>query len=337
MQETSATFPRKLPAQQAVEPVERFEQDRLRDELVEAEHLARYHWAANAVRDLDVLDLGCGTGYGCALLVETGGARRCLGVDIAQEAVNQATERYGHQDQLQFSVADAAALPFDDDSFDVVTCFETIEHLEEQQRAVAEARRVLRPGGMLLLSSPNRGEYPPGNPFHVRELTADELEQMLTGSFPHVRLLRQHNWLASAILDDQAFSSKGADSPLGVEVRKLQERLPGRELYTIAVCSDAPVELPPGSLLLLTHGLEVRRWLDQIEELSLTRKALADSERELLVLRDRHSIEMARLQRKAYWLERAQIDPDALMRRRAVRALARLLMFMLRIRRRLTR
>src|SRR3954447_8938331 len=83
-------------------PVERFEPDRFRDELVEAEHLVRYLWAAGGVADRDVLDAGCGAGYGCALLAERGRARRCVGIDISEEAVAEARAAHGGDERVEF-------------------------------------------------------------------------------------------------------------------------------------------------------------------------------------------------------------------------------------------
>lgn len=322
-------------------PVERFEPDRFRDELVEAEHLVRYLWAAGAVEDREVLDAGCGTGYGSALLVERGGARRCLGVDISEEAVAGARSAHGDEGRLEFEVGDVTALELPDASFDVVTCFETIEHVpaEAQRLLLGECARVLRPGGVLLLSSPNRDQYPPGNPHHMRELTADELRALLSELFGHVTLVRQHNWLASAILDDDAFAAPADE--LDVELGKLQGRTLGEELYTLAVCSDEPVS-PPPSQALLTHGLEVRRWIEEIELHKRghdeTKRALAAAERELLVLRDERSVTVGELEDRVYWLDRSQVDLNRLLRRRPLRiafqAFGRLLRLSRRVRRR---
>jgi SAM-dependent methyltransferase len=323
----------------AAAPVERFEPERLHGELVEAEHLVRYHWAAACVKDREVLDAGCGVGYGSALLVELGGAARCVGVDIAPDAVEQARAAHDAGGRLEFRVGDVTALDFPDDSFDAVTCFETVEHIDAaaQERFVGEAARVLRPGGVLIASSPNRAQYPPGNPYHVRELVPDELERLMRDAFLEVTLFRQHNWLASAVLDDAAFAAAAGGPP--IEARKVQGRRPGDELYTLVVASDAPVEAPPAKAL-LTHGLEVRRWMDEIDrhkrEHVRTREALAATEREVLELRDRHSIEMARLEKQTYWLERGQIDLDALMQRPLMRFAFKVTARLLRIRRRLT-
>lgn len=322
-------------------PVERFEPDRFRDELVEAEHLVRYLWAAGVAAGQEVLDAGCGTGYGCALLAERGGAARCLGVDISEDAVAGARATYGADERLEFAVGDVTALDAPDASVDLITCFETIEHVsgEAQRKLLAESARVLRPGGMLLLSSPNREQYPPGNPHHLRELTADELRALLSEVFAHVVLVRQHNWLASAILDDDAFSAGGTDS-VDLEVGKLQARTPGTELYTLAVCSDEPVSVPP-SQALLTHGLEVRRWIEEIELHKLgheeTKRALAAAQQELLELRDERSVTVGRLEDRVYWLDRSQVDLNSWMRRRPVRIAWQALARLLRLRRGLRR
>jgi O-antigen biosynthesis protein len=335
-------------------PVERFDPEQLRDSLLEAEHYLRYHWAAGVATDRDVLDAGCGTGYGTRILAQ-GGARRCLGVDISEDAVARARE-LEPDERVEFMLGDVTELPLEPESFDLVTCFETIEHVTEgdQERTVSELARVLRPDGLLLISSPNRGEYPPGNPHHLHELTSGELHDLLSRHFADVRLLRQHNWIADAILTDPDFENEGAEDVLEVDVRKLDGREPGCELYTLAVCGHGQVETPPNQAL-LAHGLEVRRWLTELErqagkideqtktilrlgdELAETRRALSATEQQLLELRDQRSVAMGQLERKAYWLERAEIDPEALMRRRPLRFAFRVLRSALRLRRSLGR
>ena len=326
------------PTEPADKPVERFDPESFQGELVEAEHLARYRWAAGAAAGREVLDAGCGEGYGCRLLMDVGGAARCVGIDIDEGTIEAARSAYGDREGLEFEAGDVTALPFPDDSFDVVTCFETIEHVAAQREAVAELARVLRPGGVLLISSPNKGVYPPGNPFHERELEASEFEALLKGAFAHVRLIRQHNWIVSAVLEDDAFASADAQGKLDVEVGKVQGRRPGEELYTLAVCGHVEAA-PPGQMGLITHGLEVRRWIDELDrraaEIAELRGTLADTERELLELRDARSVAMGRLERQAYWLERGRIDLDAWMRRRPLRLAFRAFALLLRLRRRL--
>jgi 2-polyprenyl-3-methyl-5-hydroxy-6-metoxy-1,4-benzoquinol methylase len=306
----------------ADQPVERFDPDSFRGELVEAEHLARYRWAAGAVAGREVLDAGCGEGYGARLLAELGGARRCVGIDIDERTIAAARETYGNGEALEFEAGDVTRLPFEDASFDVVTCFETVEHVSAQRDAVAELARVLRPGGLLLISSPNRGVYPPGNPFHERELTAAEFEALLKESFAHVRLMRQHNWIVSTVLDDDAFAMAEPREDLDLRAGKLIGKHPGEELYTLAVCGHAEPAAPE-QVGLLTHGLEVRRWIDELDrragEIAELQRTLAATEHELLEARDARSVAMAQFERQTYWLERGRIDLDAWMRRRPLR------------------
>jgi SAM-dependent methyltransferase len=171
------------------------------------EHWHRYAWAAELVEGRDVLDAACGEGYGSRLLAAR--ARTVTGLDLGEDAVAHARERY-RSDNLHFDAGDATKLPYADDSFDVVVSFETLEHLAEQETLLREFRRVLRPRGFLVLSSPDRKTYSDetgyDNPYHVRELYREELEALVSGVFPAFRLYGQKLLFVSALwqLDDGA-------------------------------------------------------------------------------------------------------------------------------------
>ena len=156
------------------------------------EHWHRYAFAANLVGGARVLDLACGEGYGSFLLA--GQAGHVTGVDISRQAIDHARGRY-QRENLEFVVGSAADIPSEDNAFDRVVSFETLEHLAEQENMLAEFRRVLRPDGLLIISSPDRAVYTDQagyhNEFHVRELYRDELEALLAREFPAVRLLGQ--------------------------------------------------------------------------------------------------------------------------------------------------
>ena len=179
---------------------ERFVPESMRDELLAAEHLARYEWAGGLAPGRRVLDAGCGTGYGAEMLAAAGAAS-VMGVDSAAAVVEAARARAGGR--LAFERADVARLPYDDGSFDLVTCFEVIEHVPDPGAVLGELRRVLAPGGVLAISSPNADRYPPGNPHHVREFTTSEFRALLAEAFPAVRLLAQHQWISSAALEER--------------------------------------------------------------------------------------------------------------------------------------
>jgi len=140
-----------------------------------------------------VLDVACGEGYGADLLADVAG--QVTGVDISHEAITHAENQYRDKNNLTFMQGSCEKLPLPDDSIDVAVSFETIEHLEAQERFVKELRRVLKPGGLLLMSSPNKRLYTDAcdyhNEFHVREMYRDEFEQLLQADFPHIHWLGQ--------------------------------------------------------------------------------------------------------------------------------------------------
>ena len=154
------------------------------------EHLHRYALCLEIVRDRDVLDIACGEGYGSAILAKT--ARSVVGVDIAEQAVDHARRAYGDLRGLRFAAGRADAIPLPDASVDVVVSFETIEHHDRHEEMLAEIHRVLRPGGRLVISSPDRPVYSASaterNEYHVKELDRAEFEALLRRYFRHVGL-----------------------------------------------------------------------------------------------------------------------------------------------------
>lgn len=226
---------------------ERFVPDEHRESVMEAEHLARYIWAGQIASGRTALDAGCGAGYGAAMLAAAGAAA-VTGLDASAEAIEEAERTYG--DVAGFVGGDLLALPFDPDSFDLVTCFEAIEHVRDPERALAEMARVLRPGGVLLISSPNRKTSAEGNPFHFFEWTDEEMDSALREVFGHVRLYRQTLELASIIGDESVLRAADPDRPLIDGVRKLSGREPGGEHFTLALAgeSELPAMEPVGTL-----------------------------------------------------------------------------------------
>jgi SAM-dependent methyltransferase len=126
-----------------------------------------------------VLEVGCGEGYGTALLATT--AARVVGVDYDALTVAHARCTYPTAD---FVRGNLAALPVRSESVDVLATLQVIEHVWNHPEFVRECRRVLRPGGRLLVTTPNRLTFSPGrdepvNPFHTVEFTASELVELL--------------------------------------------------------------------------------------------------------------------------------------------------------------
>lgn len=140
------------------------------------QHLERYRWARGLVSGR-VLDVACGTGGGSAMLA---GAAAVTAIDADAGALELARSRGSAVD---FRLASVPPIPCEAAGFDAVVSFETIEHLDPDREFVAELHRVLRPGGTLLLSTPNKGvnspDGPPSNPWHVREYLLEDLRELL--------------------------------------------------------------------------------------------------------------------------------------------------------------
>ena len=234
---------------------------------IEIEHLHRYFLAREMCRDKDVLDIASGEGYGSAFIAQV--AKSVVGVELDAEVVAYASAAYGRPN-LTFQQGDARAIPLDAASVDVVVSFETIEHLYEQEAFIAEVRRVLRPDGVFVVSTPDRDVYSPTdsqpNPFHVRELTLSEFEEALHRHFAHVSCLLQRPMLGSALLPPNGAAV--AEPALTFERRgdnhfEASTGLP-RAVYAVALASAHPVALPAASLYIDTSTIGLGRGVDKL-------------------------------------------------------------------------
>jgi len=153
------------------------------------EHEERYVFAGQYVARKDVVDVACGAGVGTSYLREAG-ARHAWGLDIDPGAVAFAKGRYK---DCEFAECEATQLCLQSGSADVVVSFETVEHLKEQRKFLVECRRVLRPGGVLICSTPNHAisRWSANNPFHTRELNPAEFHRLLGSIFESVTLFAQ--------------------------------------------------------------------------------------------------------------------------------------------------
>ena len=185
-------------------------------------HQVVYQRLATHCVGRDVLEAGCGEGYGANLIAEI--ARRVVAVDYDEAAVAHVRGRYPRVEVMQ---ANLAVLPLPNASMDVVVNFQVIEHLWDQTQFVKECARVLRPSGLLMMSTPNRITFSPGrdtpiNPFHTRELNADELTELLvdagfsevaiSGLFHGARLREMDARHGGSIIDAQ-IARAVADAP----------------------------------------------------------------------------------------------------------------------------
>lgn len=229
--------------------------------LIDAEHLARYRWAAMA-SGKRILDAGCGLAYGTKMLAQAG-AEEVVGVDLASAALDSVRPDMPANARLE--VGDIRELPHEDNTFDLVVCFEVIEHLDESGVALDELARVLAPDGLLLLSSPTRQEHAPINPDRRHEFKPQELADEVGRRFRNVRLMRQQNYLASAIVTDDVHAERSEDPVDGLPVYKLVGGSADRETFTLAMAGDGPLP-PPAMVTMLTGTADLREAFSFFEE-----------------------------------------------------------------------
>jgi 2-polyprenyl-3-methyl-5-hydroxy-6-metoxy-1,4-benzoquinol methylase/glycosyltransferase involved in cell wall biosynthesis len=211
--------------------------------LAAYEHLPRYVLARTLAKGICVLDFGCGTGYGAALLAEV--AQSVVGVDIDAGAIEWSRTTH-RSPNLHFEQRADLGRGLAPGSFDLVTCFEVIEHVnhETQLELVRCMKDLLAPTGKLIISTPNpqiTAHYG-NNPYHLREMTAAQLMELLQPFFKRIVMFGQS--VSPGVLigpqpfgDGKTASMSAITGNLGVEI----------PVAYIALCSQEPFE-PPAPL-----------------------------------------------------------------------------------------
>ncbi len=268
------------------------------------EHVSRYAFAAQFAAGKRLLDIGCGAGYGAAELSRT--AAFVFGLDIAPDAARFAHERFPIPN-LQFIAASACAIPYPSETFNLVTAFELIEHLNDWPQLLSEARRVLAPNGLFIVSTPNKAYYtasrgPEGaNPFHVHEFEAAEFRAELERFFPHVQMLLQNRSEAFVFYPSKTYAPVSAriDSSGGFE---------NQAHFFLAVCSTQPFTWIP-SFVYVPRAANVlaerEQHIEKLEaDLRSTQASLAD-------LHAAHERQHAHLQDQNRWAIALEADLKA--------------------------
>ena len=209
------------------------------------EHWHRYHFVLPLIAGKTVLDVASGEGYGSALMATR--ALSVAGVDISPDAVAHAGAMYAKQRNLTFAEGSCTKLPFADATFDAVVSFETIEHIAEQNEFLDEIKRVLKPAGLLVISSPNRAEYSDArgfsNEFHVKELYRAELADLLGKRFRHLQWYSQRNAFVSTIAPE-GLDTSGLTTPVAAETFTVSKTSPATPapalpaMYFLVVASN---------------------------------------------------------------------------------------------------
>lgn len=202
------------------------------------EHLHRYQAVSQLVVGKTVLDAACGTGYGTYRLSKS--AKEVFGIDISKDAIDYANSHFKNQN-LHYQTMSIADLQFDDNTFDVITSFETIEHVTKdlQTQFLQGIKRKLKKDGVLIMSTPNDqllrelsyGSY--HNEFHLCEFTESEYIDFLSQYFKYTKIYYQ------TVTEVSTMVRKGISEGSGPIFSMAKENNMGR--YYVAICSDYPI------------------------------------------------------------------------------------------------
>jgi len=266
--------------------MERYVPDGKHD-YINIEHKQRYHFAMSYVKGKNVLDAACGEGYGSSMMSKD--AANVVGIDISEEAIFNANEKYGSSN-LSYKVGDVKKLDFDDNFFDVVVSFETIEHVPEvvQWSFIKEIRRVLKDDGVLIMSTPNKkvtDQRQVINEYHVKEFYKYEFVELLEEQFEYIDLYSQY-------YGDGLFLHKCDYKKIPMHLNRTQNELVKDDFYIavasqekIAILGDAPIFVSDRDF---HHEIVTlyNAYKQKESELSLLQESLTSTTNELTKLRE---------------------------------------------------
>lgn len=221
------------------------------------DHIARYRFASRFLPGKRVVDLGSGAGYGSHALSRV--ANRVTGVDLSGEAVAHASSHYV-EPNLSYQVGDVTRLPFDSGTFDAVVSFEVIEHLEDPEDLVIEAKRVVKEDGVFIVSTPDKQTYSNDrnsiNLYHPSEMYAPEFRELLERHFERVEIYRQGAVSGSLITRHPEELAPEGRAEFESTRFSLEEPGFGTEvpvtMYIIAICTNgSEVEHPEEPYMLV--------------------------------------------------------------------------------------
>jgi ubiquinone/menaquinone biosynthesis C-methylase UbiE len=169
------------------------------------EHLHRYAIAKELVHGKTVVDIACGEGYGVNILAET--ALAVIGIDIDEVTILAAINKY-KKTNTSFITGSAEQIPCEDKSTDIVVSFETIEHIEAHNKMLFEIKRILKPDGLLIISTPDKKYYSDAtgykNIFHKKELDKGTFRELLHKNFSNVKIYHQYSGEIPFILPEES-------------------------------------------------------------------------------------------------------------------------------------
>ncbi|RAJ80239.1 methyltransferase family protein [Chitinophaga dinghuensis] len=191
-------------------------------------HVFAYkHILVNRLTGLNILELGCGEGYGMEMIAPY--AQQYLAVDKKRPADHVFADNASF---LQCNLPDLSGIA--DNSFDTVICFQVIEHIKNDGGLLDEIKRVLKPGGKLFMTTPNKRTSLTRNPFHEREYLPHEMCALVASRFDHYTVQGIHG--NQMVMDYYHENKKSVESFTKYDIFNLQHRLPAfmlRVPYTL--------------------------------------------------------------------------------------------------------
>ena len=264
------------------------------------EHLHRYTYASELLRNKCVLDLAAREGYGARILAET--AESVVGLDVDAAVVQDASDKH-KRGNLKFIVGSPASVPIEDGhTFDAIVYFDAMEEATNPQPFFSEIKRLLKPDGWFLVSVPNQSSR--DNLFGTKAFSSDQFHQLLKSQFSHVEFFKQEIWAISIIQPD-APSTNGAGRPKG------------EPQYLLAIASDSPISTIvtstyADSAITLVREKEkaLRQLLDmkayQDETIKRQERQLAERKQTLATLEEAfawHTSQIDSLKKRSVYLE----------------------------------
>ena len=223
------------------------------------EHIVRYYSAQTLVENKIVLDIASGSGYGTKLLSEK--AKKVYGIDVSSDSVEYARQNY-HAKNVKYIVGDGESISLKDNSVDVVVTFETIEHIKDYKTFLQEISRVLKPDGLLLISTPNDLEFAEGNHFHLHEFEYEELKNLLLQFYKYVDSYFQGTWIYNAIVPEINMSKEIEFKPRTINVAPINKE---KCIYFYLLCSNRKIIEKPEPIAAISEHWSAKRLQEEQE------------------------------------------------------------------------
>lgn len=285
------------------------------DKVISYEHYHRYIFALPLVNGKNVIDLACGEGYGSQMLARM--AKSVVGIDIDKETIAHANKKY-KSDNLTFIQGSILQIPFtEENKFDIVVCFEAIEHIENHKKMLSEVKRVLKKDGILIISTPDKRLYSDHdnyiNPYHKKELYYEEFRELLKLYFSHFKIFGQNVYGSSNIWDlsplivpkvEEVIIDKHEDSIFLNMIKK-------KPRFFIGIASnEALIELSDSiltdisgisdSFILITHYNDLKRHSNNLEKIIINREDTISTLKNIIIERDKKIAEFEEISKSPY-------------------------------------